>query len=127
MEILERESGAQLDFAAWSHSHGNSAELRGIDETVRRTEIDFVQGVESFAAELEIESFGNAKRALQSDVYGLYPRAVNGVPPGVSIGKSNGSDESSGIEPLVRGVGSRTEDWLTSDIRANGIFAEDRA
>jgi hypothetical protein len=64
LEILKRKSGAQLDFAAWSHGHGNGAELRGIDEAARRAEIDFVQGVESLSAKLEVESFRNAKRAL---------------------------------------------------------------
>ena len=127
MEMLERKTGAQLDFAAWSHGHSDGAELRGIHKTVRRAEIDFVEGVESFAAELEIEPFGNVKGALQSDVHGLHTGPVNGVPPGVPIGKSGRSSESSGIEPLVRSVGSRTEDWLTGNISAYGIFAEDRA
>ncbi len=127
MEILERKPGAQLDFAAWSHGHGNGAELRGINETVGRAEIDFVQGVESFAAELEVESFRNAKRALQSDVHGLHSRPGHGVATGVAVSKGGRCNESSWINPLVRGVGSRTEDSVTSDIRANGIFAEDSA
>ena len=86
MEILERKPGAQLDFAAWSHGHSNGAELRGINETVRRAEIDFVQGVENFAAELEVESFRNAKRALQrvspmaSPYYALSPPLLTRQP-----------------------------------------------
>ena len=127
MEILERKPGAQLDFAAWCHGHSNGAELRGINETVRRAEIDFVQGVESFAAELEVESFRNAKRALQSDVHSLHFRPGYGVATNVAVSKGSRCNESSWIKPLVRSVGSRTEDSVTSDIRTNGIFAEDRA
>ena len=57
MEMLERKPGAQLDFAAWSHGHGDGAELRGIDETVGRAQVHFVQSVESLPPELKVESF----------------------------------------------------------------------
>src|ERR1700751_3541299 len=123
MEILERKPGAQLDFAARSHGHGDGAELWGVDETVRRAEIDFIQGVESFSAELEVESFRNAERALQSDVHGLHSRSGYGISASVTIRESCGRRESRWIEPLVRGVRSGTKNRLSGDVGPDGVFA----
>ena len=122
MEILERKPGAQLDFAARSHGHGDGAELRRVDETVRRAEIDFVQGVENFAAELEVESFRNAERALQGDVHRLHARPSYSVPTDVAVSKGRGCGESSWTKPLVRSVGSRTKNRLSGDVGPDGVF-----
>ena len=64
MSVLKRKSRAQLDFAAGSHGHGDGAELRGVDKTVGRAEVCFVQGVEGFGAKLEVGSFRQVKRAF---------------------------------------------------------------
>src|SRR5216683_5940635 len=124
---LERKSGTQLDFAARSHGHGNGAELRGIDETVRRAEIDFVQGVESFSAELKVKFFRNAESTLQSDVHRLHARPSYSVSTSIAVSKGCRCSEGRWIKPRVRGVRSGTENRLASDVGANRVFTEDSA
>src|SRR5882724_7840360 len=124
MEILERKSGAQLDFAARSHGHGNGAELRGIDETVRRAQIDFVQGVESFSAELKVKFFRNAESTLQSDVHCLHTRPSYRVSAGIAVSKGWRCSEGRWIKPLVRGVRSGTKNRLSGDVSANRVFTQ---
>jgi len=50
---LERQPGAQRNFAARRHGHGNGAELRRVDITIGSAESDLVPGVKRLAAELE--------------------------------------------------------------------------
>src|ERR1700756_570977 len=127
MEILERKPGAQLDFAARSHGHGDGTELWGVDETVRRAEIDFIQGVESFSAKLEVESFRNAERALQSDVHGLHAWPSYSVPTDVAVSKRCRRSKGRWIKPIVRGVCSGTKNRLTGDVSANRVFTKHRS
>jgi hypothetical protein len=39
---LEREAGAQLEFAAWGHGHGDGAELGRVHKAVGRAQVDHV-------------------------------------------------------------------------------------
>ena len=59
---LEREAGTQLEFAARRHGHRDCAELRSVHEAIRSSQVDLIQGVKGFAAELE----GAACRGLAS-------------------------------------------------------------
>src|SRR5216683_566298 len=121
---LERKSGTQLDFAARSHGHGDGAELWGIDETIRRAEIDFVQGVESFSAELKVKFFRNAESTLQSDVHRLHSRPRHSVPTDVAVSKGRRCSEGRWIKPLVRSVRSGTKNRLSGDVSANRVFTQ---
>src|SRR5215471_19197632 len=67
----ERQTGGHLQLAAGSHGHGDGAKLRRVDEAAGGAEVDLVEGVESFAAELEIQALGEAEGTLKRDVHGL--------------------------------------------------------
>ena len=42
LHVLEREAGAQLEFAAWGHGHGDGAELGRVHEAVGGAKVDHV-------------------------------------------------------------------------------------
>src|SRR6516225_392833 len=69
--LSERQTGGDLQFATGSHGHGDGAKLRRVDEAAGGAEVDLVEGVESFAAELEIQALGEAEGTLKCHVHGL--------------------------------------------------------
>src|SRR5580765_2811317 len=92
---LERKAGADLDLAAGGHRHRDGAELRSVDEAIGRAQVDFVHRVERFAAQLEIQLFGEAEVADQREVQRLQRRAVNRVSTGIPEGECGGGSEGS--------------------------------
>src|SRR5579885_1804129 len=77
--LLERQTRAELDFAAWRHRHGDCAELRFVYVTVGRSEVDLVQRIEGFAAELECRALRDSEAADNGDIHSLQRRSVNRV------------------------------------------------
>ncbi len=124
---LERKAGADLDLAAGGHRHRDGAELRSVDEAIGRTQVDFVHSVERFAAQLEIQFFGEVEVPDQREVQGLQRRAVDRVSTSISEGECGGGSEGSGTEPFGRGTRPRAEDGRAGVIGADGIFSQDGA
>src|SRR5260370_5944283 len=124
---LERDASAELDFAAGRGGFADGAELRGVHEAVRRAEIDVVEGVEKFAAELEFGALGEVESTSEREVESLHARAVDGVAAHVAEGEGSGRREGCWIEPFRCIVRAGGKNWLAGEVPANGIFAEDVA
>src|SRR6267143_1838666 len=122
--ILERKSGAQLQFASRRHRHGDRSELRGIHVAVRSAQVDLVQRVECFGPELEIDSLADAEGSRQREVQGLHARAIHGVPACIAVRKRRGRGECGGIKPLRSGVRARAEYGLACNVGTDRILAQ---
>lgn len=61
----ERESSAQVDFAARSHGHGDRSELGCVDETVWCAEVRLVQGLNASARNWKL-AFSAIRKARDS-------------------------------------------------------------
>ncbi len=62
---LKRDASAELDFTPRGGSFADGAELRRVHEAIRRAEIDMVEGVEEFGAELEFGALGEIESASE--------------------------------------------------------------
>ena len=60
----KRQPRVDLQLSPRGHGHGDGPKLRSIHKAVRRSQVHFVQRVERFAAQLEIEPFRQPKRPL---------------------------------------------------------------
>src|ERR1043165_6066147 len=120
----EREAQAELNLSSGRRGLGDGAELRRVDEAVRRAEVRVVQGVEELGAELEAHLLGDGELALQREVERLEAGAVDGVAAHVAEGEGGGRGEGRGVEPLRGGVRAGAEDGLARVVGADGVLAE---
>jgi hypothetical protein len=124
---LEAYASAELDFAARRGYLGDAAEARGVHEAVWRTEIGVVERVEELRACFEAGLLCNAELAHDPRIEGLQTGSVDHVSAGVAVGVGGRCCERLGIDP-GRGVPrAGSEDLLSRKIRANRVFAHNRA
>src|SRR3954464_878622 len=106
---LERDAGAQLQFATWGHRHCDGAELGRVHKTVWRSQVHYVECVESFSAELEAGSFRQVEATDQCDIQRAQRRSIYGVASHVAKSVGGRRSEGGGIEPLVGCPRSRSK------------------
>src|SRR5205823_4607239 len=101
--------------------------LRGIHETVRRTQICVIERVEKFAAELELRSFSEHEVARKREIERLHARTVNGIAPDVAKSKCRRSGKGSSIHPLACRASPGAKYRLAGVVSTIGIFAQGSA
>src|SRR5882724_2748515 len=123
-EQLERHPRAQLQLAARRHCHGDGPELRRVHKPVRRAEINLVECVERFRAELKCQALREIEGACERQIQCTRRWSVKSIASDIAVSEGRRRRKRSGIEPFIRRVRAGAENRLTGRVRADRILAQ---
>src|SRR5882724_2369885 len=123
-EQLERHPRAQLQLAARRHCHGDGPELRRVHKPVRRAEINLIESIERFRADLKCQALREIEGTCERQIQCTRRWSVKSIAPDVSVGESRRRRKRSGIEPFIRRSGARPKDRLAGYVRADRVLAQ---